>query len=102
MPTLFRLLVIAALAAIVAIPVAAFADEPENYEADAQKSSGNPPTIPHKVSDAATSDDCLACHRDGLKGSQQTTHPDRMGCTQCHVQGEVKEKKMPKKSKVTK
>jgi cytochrome c-type protein NapB len=98
--TLFiRYMAVAALAAMLSLPALSLAEEPENYETDAQMAGGNPPIIPHKVRDDATSQDCLACHKEGLKGAPQTSHPERMECTECHVPGEVKGKKMPKQVK---
>ena len=81
------------------LPVSAFAVEQENYEADAKMVGNIPTPVPHKISDDATSQACLACHEQGLKGAPQTSHPERMGCTQCHVQGEIKAKKAKAKVK---
>jgi nitrate reductase cytochrome c-type subunit len=98
--TLFiRYLAGAVLAAVLSLPALSLAEEPENYEADARTAGGNPPTIPHKVRDDATSQDCLACHKEGLKGASRTSHPERLECTECHVPGAVKEKNMQKKAK---
>lgn len=97
--TLFlRCLAAAGLAAMLAFSTVALADGPENLEADARLGSGNPPTIPHRVADDATSESCKACHETGIKGAPITSHPDRMGCMQCHVQGKVK--KTVKKSRI--
>jgi hypothetical protein len=95
---LLRFLLVAAAGAVLALPVVSLADEPGNYEADARQSGGNPPTVPHKMADDATGEWCNSCHRDGLKGAPVTSHPERTECTQCHVQGEVKGSKSPKKS----
>jgi cytochrome c5 len=67
----------------------ALAEQPENYENDARQGTGNPPAIPHKVPDSATSASCNVCHKTGLNGAMETSHPERLDCTQCHVQGEV-------------
>lgn len=80
----------------------AFADEqPEqNLAADAQQSPDNPPVIPHAVKQNQDGEACNVCHRTGLKNAPPTTHPDRLNCTSCHVQGEVKkEKKTVRKGK---
>lgn len=72
-----------------------FADEqPEpDLAADALKSQGNPPPIPHAVKMDQDGEACLTCHREGLKNAPPTSHPERLNCTSCHVQGEVKKVK---------
>jgi cytochrome c-type protein NapB len=92
-----RFLTVASIATVLALPALGLADEPENYEADARQSGGEPPTVPHRIADDATGESCNNCHRTGLNGAPVTSHPERMGCTQCHVQGEVK--KSAKKAK---
>ena len=80
----------------------AFAEEqPEpDLAADAMRSQGNPPAIPHAVKADQDGEACNSCHRDGLKDAPPTSHPERLNCTSCHVQGEVKkEKKMAPKGK---
>lgn len=99
MTRFFRFITAAAVATTLILPVVAFAEEQENYEADARMVGTVPTPVPHKISDAAASKDCLACHEKGLKGAPQTSHPERMGCTQCHVQGEIKAKKATSKAK---
>jgi len=94
-----RLLTTAALVALLSFPALSLADESENLEADAKQTGGDPPTIPHKVADDATSESCNSCHKTGLKGASKTTHPERMGCTQCHVPGEIKDVNPVKKGK---
>jgi cytochrome c-type protein NapB len=93
-----RLLVAAGFIVLLAFPVLSLAEEPENYSADAKLTGGDPPTIPHAVKDDATGESCNACHRKGVKEAPPTSHPERLGCTQCHVQGEVKGKMISKKS----
>lgn len=61
--------------------------------ADAQKSAGDPPVIPHAVKPDQDGEACNACHRDGLKNAPPTSHPERLNCTSCHVQGAVKKQK---------
>ena len=87
---LFRLATAAVLAALLLIPVSGMANGMENYEADARQSGGIPPAIPHRVGDDATGQFCSSCHKEGVKGAPQTSHPERLGCTQCHVPGEAK------------
>lgn len=80
---------------------AAFAEEqPEtNLAADALQSPDNPPAIPHTVKPDQDGEACNACHRTGLKKAPPTSHPERLNCTSCHVQGEVKKGTTQKKSK---
>lgn len=92
-----RFLTIASLVTMLALPVLVLADEAAvNFSADAKLTGGDPPTVPHLIADDATGASCNACHQTGLKGAPMTSHPERLGCTQCHVQGEVKKAK-PKK-----
>ncbi len=65
------------------------AEEPESYDNDARLGSGDSPTIPHNVPDGATSASCTVCHKTGMNGAMETSHPERLDCTQCHVPGEV-------------
>jgi nitrate reductase cytochrome c-type subunit len=106
MKMFFRLLVVVSLTAVMALPLAAIADEPENVEADAKSAEGEPPVIPHRIADNASGEDCLACHRAGLNGAPQTPHPMRINCTQCHVRSDLgdpeKAAEKKKKSKVAK
>lgn len=79
----------------------AFADEqPEpDLAADAMKAQGNPPQIPHAVKMDQDGEACNSCHREGLKNAPPTSHPERLNCTSCHVQGEVKKTKKSSKGK---
>lgn len=81
----------------------AFANEPAGPDlaADAMNSPGNPPVIPHAVKPDQDGEACNTCHRTGLKKAPPTSHPERLNCTSCHVQGEVKKMKKtaPKGSK---
>ena len=92
-----RILAVAVLTAVMALPLVAFADEPENLEADAKSAEGEPPVIPHAIADNANGETCLACHRKGLNGAPQTPHPTRVNCTQCHVRSDLSEPKTPGK-----
>ena len=89
-------------AALLAFIPPAFAEEPSELDlaADALKSAGNPPPIPHAVKPEQDGEACNSCHRSGLKNAPPTSHPERLNCTSCHVQGEVrKEKKTTPKGK---
>lgn len=97
MQMILRYLAAACLAVMLALPVFAQAIETQNYEADAQQGSGNPPTIPHKVRDDADGNLCDSCHRKGLKGTPRTPHPERLGCTQCHVRSDIGDPLPPSK-----
>jgi len=95
MKMLFRSLV--SLVCLIALALPAAADEKDDdYDKDASSAEGTPPMVPHRIDDK-TSSACLACHRDGLNGAPQTPHPERLDCTQCHGQGEVKVKKSDSK-----
>ena len=61
-----------------------------NLADDALQSPDNPPAIPHAVKPDQDGEACNACHRTGLKKAPLTSHPERLNCTSCHVQGEVK------------
>lgn len=69
-------------------------EQPEpDLAADAMKSPDNPPAIPHAVKQDQDGEACNSCHRTGLKNAPPTSHPERLNCTSCHVQGEVKKEK---------
>lgn len=89
----------AALAAVLMLPPPALAAEPDNYEADARYAEDVPPLIPHRIAVDANGEACLACHKAGLNGAPLSPHPVRLNCTQCHVQGEIKDAKPMKKGK---
>jgi len=95
MKMLFRCLV--SLTCLFALALPVLADEKDDdYDKDASSAEGTPPMVPHRIDDK-TSESCLACHRDGLNGAPQTPHPERLDCTQCHGQGEIKVKKSDSK-----
>ena len=102
MKMLQRLLAVALLTAVMGLPLATFAEESENLEADARLAEDVPPVIPHPVADNATGEDCLACHRTGVKGAPPTPHPERVNCTQCHVRSDLSDPKKSGKTKKTK
>ncbi len=91
MRSFIRLLTVICLSAALALPLLAIADEaPVNYAADAAKTGGDPPTIPHMIKEGDTGKKCLFCHEKGLNKAPETSHPERLDCVQCHVQGEIK------------
>lgn len=85
MKILLRCLALTSLAAALLIPVGSFADETEDYEADARFAEGTPPTIPHRIEDKADGAACLVCHRTGTNGAPVCPHQVRVTCTECHV-----------------
>jgi nitrate reductase cytochrome c-type subunit len=95
------LIMSAALFSLALLPPAYADEQPEpDLAADALKSPSDPPVIPHAVKPNLDGEECNACHREGLKGAPPTSHPERLNCTSCHVQGEVKsEKKSAPKGK---
>lgn len=99
---LLRCCAVTTLIAALALPVVVTADEPVNYEKDAWSAENTPPRIPHLIKDTSDGTYCLECHRTGLKGAPETPHPERLSCTGCHVQGEIKKEKSPKKGKTKK
>lgn len=98
MKTVLRLLICSFCLVALALPVAAD-DKEDDYETDARYAESAPPMIPHKVEGNATGESCLACHGSGLHGAPLTQHPERLDCTQCHGQGEIKAKKSGAKGK---
>jgi len=88
------------LAVLLTPPALALADEgPVPTEQEVLQAEGTPPLIPHapyeirgKEGDAT----CLVCHEEGINNAPQTPHAERRGCTQCHVQGEVKKNRQKK------
>lgn len=87
-----RLLAVTALLQMLAVPFAALADDQVPTESEVTQAEGEPPLIPHAISDADTCSECLKCHETGVKGAPMTSHPERKSCTQCHVAGAVKKK----------
>ncbi len=100
MRMILRCCTMTSLVLALALPVFVYADdEPENYEKDAQQAENTPPRIPHRITDTSDGTYCLGCHRTGLNGAPETPHPERLSCTGCHVQGEIKEMKKGKNKK---
>jgi hypothetical protein len=96
MKIVFHCCAVASLVALLALPVVVSAEEHENYEKDAQQAEGTPPMIPHRITDTSDGTYCLGCHKEGIKGAPMTPHPERLSCTGCHGQGEIKEAKPQK------
>jgi cytochrome c-type protein NapB len=95
MKILFRCF--AVCACLCALTVPALADEKNNdYEKDARYAEGTPPMAPHRIDDK-TSASCLGCHGTGANGAPISPHPIRLDCTQCHGQGDIKDKKSDSK-----
>ena len=95
-------LLLAAVAPFLAGMPPAYADDQAGPDlaADAQKSPSDPPVIPHLVKPNQDGEECNLCHRTGLKDAPPTSHPERLNCTSCHVQGKVApEKKASPKGK---
>lgn len=90
-----RPMLLLAVVVSIAFITPVFADEqPEpNLAVDASKSPDNPPAIPHAVKQDQDGEACNSCHRSGLKKAPPTSHPERLNCTSCHVQGEIKKEK---------
>ncbi|QWV93224.1 nitrate reductase cytochrome c-type subunit [Geomonas oryzisoli] len=99
--TMLPLLLCALLALAVQAP--AWGNDAEgpapDLAADALQSPADPPVIPHAVKSDQDGEECNACHRDGLKGAPPTSHPERLNCTQCHVQGAKQDGKKGKRGK---
>lgn len=93
-------LLIAAIIPLAILPALAQQQPKPDLAADARLAPSDPPPIPHAVKPSHDGDECNACHRGGLKNAPPTSHPERLNCTSCHVQGEVKtEKKSKSKGK---
>ena len=85
------MLLLTAVAFFLAFAPASYAEgQPDpDLAADALKSPSDPPVIPHAVKPDQDGEECNVCHRAGLKNAPPTSHPERLNCTSCHVQGEV-------------
>lgn len=87
-------LLLSAVACLACAAPAFAAGQPEpDLAADAQQAPDNPPPIPHAVKPDLDGEGCNSCHRSGLKKAPPTSHPERLNCTSCHVQGQVKKGK---------
>lgn len=89
------------MVASLALLAPAFANEqPEpDLAKDAAQGTGLPMAIPHAVKPGEDGEACNVCHRSGAKKTPPTSHPERLNCTQCHVQGEIKKAGKGKKKK---
>lgn len=99
MRILLRCCAVASLVALLALPVVGSAEEAESYAKDAANAEGTPPMIPHRIKDTSDGKYCLGCHETGITGAPITPHPDRLSCTGCHGQGEIKDVEPMKKGK---
>jgi cytochrome c5 len=95
-----HMLLLTVVVSLAFIPTAFADDQSEpDLAVDAQQSPDNPPVIPHAVKPDQDGEACNVCHRTGLKNAPPTGHPERLNCTACHVQGEVKKMKPATKGK---
>ncbi len=82
---------VAATAALLAIPFTAWASEEDGVtEKELSSAEGTPPVAPHSITRKGELRNCLSCHEKGTNGAPQTPHPERVTCTQCHGQGEIR------------
>jgi cytochrome c-type protein NapB len=81
---------VAFLLASLALPVTVSAEEAQNFAKDAGNAESTPPMIPHLFKDTSDGRYCLGCHETGVKDAPVTPHPERLSCTGCHGQGEIK------------
>ncbi|MBI1920626.1 MAG: hypothetical protein HYS23_06055 [Geobacter sp.] len=80
-----KVLVVAAFACVMFVPMVSLAQEEVPTEKEVKQAENEPPVIPHRVQESDTAKECLACHKTGKKGAPVTPHPERKACTQCHV-----------------
>lgn len=80
-----KVVAVAVVACFLFAPLAAMAEEEVPTDKELSQTEGEPPVIPHKVSEKDTAKECLACHKKGRKGAPVTSHPERKSCTQCHI-----------------
>jgi len=99
MRILLRSGAVAFLLALLALPVAVTAEERINYAKDAANAESTPPMIPHQFKDTSDGRYCLGCHETGVNDAPVTPHPERLSCTGCHGQGEIKAARPQNKDK---
>ncbi|CAH2031863.1 hypothetical protein [Trichlorobacter ammonificans] len=101
MKRMVQLVTTLGMVASLALLAPAFANEqPElNLAKDASEAPGTPMAVPHVMKPGEDGEACNACHRSGVGKTPPTSHPERLNCTQCHVQGEVKKPAKAKKKK---
>jgi cytochrome c-type protein NapB len=90
MKILLRSGVVISLLALLALPVAVIAEEAQDFAKDAANAESTPPMIPHLFKDTSDGKYCLGCHETGANNAPVTPHPERLSCTGCHGQGEIK------------
>lgn len=101
MKRIVQLLTTVGVVASLALFAPVFADEqPEpDLAKDAAQGGGLPSAVPHLMNPGEDGEACNTCHRNGVKKAPITSHPERLNCTQCHFQGEVKKPAKGKKKK---
>lgn len=98
MKKMVRLVTTLGMVASLAFISPAFANEPElDLAKDAAQGGGLPSAVPHAMKPGEDGEACNTCHRTGIKKAPPTSHPERLNCTQCHFQGEVKKPAKGKK-----
>lgn len=85
-----KILALAALLQLLSITAATAWGEDVPTAKEVMEAQGAPPLIPHRISNSDEGKACLACHEEGAHGAPPTSHPERLTCTQCHIQGETK------------
>lgn len=96
MKRILVLLSVVAFCQLLSLPENCRADEDQVPTAkEVAQAEGMPPLMPHAAPPPKGGSEevaCLSCHEKGENGAPQTPHAERRGCTQCHVQGEIKAK----------
>ncbi len=91
MKRIIKAALIAATGVLLVLPVAAWASEEDGVTAqEVSSAEGTPPEAPHSLTKGGELRNCLACHEQGINGAPQTPHSERLTCTQCHGQGEIR------------
>ena len=91
MKHLFKVALVAATVALLAVPFTVVASEEDGVtEKEVMSAEGVPPVVPHTIMKDGELRNCLSCHEKGINGAPETPHPERKTCTQCHGQGEIK------------
>jgi nitrate reductase cytochrome c-type subunit len=91
MNQLVKAALLAATATCLAAPFTAWASEEDGVtEKEVISAEGTPPLTPHSITREGELRNCLSCHEEGKNGAPQTPHPERLTCTQCHGQGEIR------------
>lgn len=91
MKRIIKAALITATGVLLALPLAAWGSEEDGVtEKEVSSAEGTPPEAPHSLTKGGELRNCLACHEKGINGAPQTPHPERLTCTQCHGQGEIR------------